>query len=160
MKIFRITLALLMLFLLFAGSATAIDEWTTEPGADDLFPCDFQKSRSCWWDVTEAGSLDVTTVLDAHICENLSVRWYNNIAAATYNNIAAVYSNANKFTISATNLFAEKVRGLDLTGDPTASGDLFAIYGFDSSYVYVRFTMVDVGSTGRIEMQCHPRGKN
>ena len=151
--------ALILFLLLFAAPASAIDAWVTRPGAaTGTFACDFQQSRVCYWDVTEAGSLDVTTVLDVQVCENVSAEWYANIASANNNNTAIVFANGDENTISASDLWAEPIQNAMLTGDPANS--LFAIYGFDASFIYVRFTMNDNGSTGRISIHCHPRGKN
>jgi len=150
LKAWLSTLALLLL----AAPAFAADAWVTEPGG--TLPCNFVDHRACWWEVAQSGSVFVTTVIDTQWCENWTASWFNNIAAATHNNIASVYENGNGFTISATDLTAEKVANADLTGDP-ADPDLFQLRGFDGVYVYARFTMNDAGSTGRLVIHCHPR---
>ena len=151
--------ALILFLLLFAAPAFAADAWVTRPGAaTGTFACDFQQSRVCWWDNLESGGLDVTTVLDVQVCENVTAEFYSNIASANNNNTATVFANGNEHTIHATDLHAEPIQNAVLTGDPATS--LFAIYGFDASFLYVRFVMNDGASTARISIHCHPRGKN
>ena len=152
----RWTLLLVLAALLLASDALAIDAWVTEPGG--AVACTFPRNiyrtfRTCWWDVTEAGSTDVTTQLDTRWCENVSVSWISSITTTNHNSTATIYDNQST-SISGTDLTAEIVQNSVLTGNPATS--LYSIYGFDASFVYARFSMVDVGTTGRLKVHCHP----
>lgn len=143
---------LILLALLVATPALAIDEWVNFPGTTaGVFQCGFPNDKTCWWDVTQGGVV-VTTVLDVQICENITVQWDSNLATVTHLNTATVFSSMNGHTISATDLTAEPIAAA-LTGVQP----LFAHYGFDADFIYVRFVMNDAGATGRISVHCFPR---
>jgi len=139
----------------YSAPAAADGAWVSSAGAaTGTVPCSFQDFRVCWWDVTEAGSVDVTTLLDTAQCENVSVSWVASLTTLLHNNTATIYNN-HSTTINATDWFSEIVENAVLTGDPATN--LFAIYGFDASYIYARFDMNDSSTIGRLRVHCHPR---